>query len=317
MTVTGWVIGGRGMLGGAITREIRGRNGWRLIDADPLPWHDSEKMNARVSDTALALLDRAGNGPWTIIWAAGAAVTASSTYELALEREQLRRILDVIGGVLDSTDGSGPGSIFYASSAGGVYAGSCAPPFTEETVPRPISPYGRFKLDAEAIVADFGLRHRVTSVLGRIANLYGPGQKLEKMQGLISHIALAQLSRTPAAIYVPLDTVRDYLFVDDCARLICDLVETVEAGRPAAVTKILASGQGVTVGALLGLFGAISKHRPRVTLGSSPAAAYQTRDLRLRSVVLTGLDARNLTPLSAGIGATMQDILLRLQEGTR
>lgn len=317
MTVTGWVIGGRGMLGGAITREIRGRNGWRLIDADPLPWHDSEEMSARVSDTALALLDRAGNGPWTIIWAAGAAVTASSTDELALEREQLRRILDVIGGVLDSTDGTGPGSIFYASSAGGVYAGSSAPPFTENTVPRPISPYGRFKLDAEAIVAEFGLRHRVTSVLGRIANLYGPGQKLEKMQGLISHIALAQLSRTPAAIYVPLDTVRDYLFVDDCARLICDLVENVEGGRPTAVTKILASGQGVTVGALLGLFGAISKHRPRVTLGSSPAAAYQTRDLRLRSVVMTGLDARNLTPLSAGIGATMQDILLRLQEGTR
>ena len=62
-------------------------------------------------------------------------------------------------------------------------------------------------------------------VIGRIANLYGPGQDPTKAQGLVSQLCRAHLERRPTSIYVSLDTARDYLFVDDAARLVLGATE--------------------------------------------------------------------------------------------
>ncbi|CAN5320317.1 hypothetical protein BH09ACT5_BH09ACT5_24410 [soil metagenome] len=319
MTVTAWVIGGRGLLGGAVSSAIRARGDWKLLDAPPLPWADDAALPVRAAEAARALLAAAGDGQWAIIWAAGAAVTASTPEQLDAEAEQLTVILRAIGGELG--DAGARGAVFYASSAGGIYGGAARPPFTEATAPASISPYGTFKLRAEGLITEFAKAHGLSSALGRIANLYGPGQKLEKMQGLISQIARAQFSTTPAAIYVSLDTVRDYIYVSDCAALVCDFVarvlRTASVEGPTHVTKILATGQGVTIGALLGHFKALSKSNPHVRLGSSPASSLQAHDLRLRSVVWPELDQRQLVPLPAGIHSTMQAILTRLQETSR
>ena len=317
MTTTAWVIGARGLLGNAIAHAIGARDGWQLLDADPLPWSDHEALASRVGETTRRLLDAATaeQGDWAIIWAAGAAVTATTPEKLAAELAQLTAILDTVGATL--TPDSAGGTLFYASSAGGLYGGSANPPYTELSEPVPISPYGRFKLQAEGVVDDFARRYGVSTLVGRIANLYGPGQKLEKMQGLISQIARAQFSPTPAAIYVSLDTVRDYIFVTDCALLVLDGLDrvavTARVDGPTHITKILASGQGVTIGALLGHFRTLSKGHPHVMLGASASSSLQALDLRLQSVVWPELDARQLTPLPAGIHATMQDILNGLQ----
>lgn len=318
MTTTAWVIGGRGLLGGAIRSHIEARPGWTAIDVDPLPWASADLLPDRAGESTDELLAAAGDGDWAIIWAAGAAVTSSTTAQLDAEAAQLAVILAAIGSRIGAAGRRG--AIFYASSAGGIYGGATLPPFTELTEPASISPYGTFKLRAESMVSAFAELHGLSSAVGRIANLYGPGQKLEKMQGLISQLARAQFSPTPAAIYVSLDTVRDYIYVDDCAALVCDFVERLLASAsvsgPTTVTKILASGQAVTIGALLGHFKALSKSNPHVRLGSSAASSMQALDLRLRSVVWPELDDRQLRPLPAGIHATMQDILFRLQKSS-
>lgn len=317
MTTIAWVIGGRGLLGRAVGAEIEARDGWSLLETDPLPWTDAEALIAAVRATAQRLRSSSsGDGnTWAIIWAAGAAVTSTSQAQLDAELEQLERVLDAIGGEL--TQPRNPGVIFYASSAGGVYGGSSNPPFSELTVPVPISPYGEFKLRAEAIVLGFAQAHAVSSLSGRIANLYGPGQKLEKMQGIISQIAKAQMSATPASIYVSLDTIRDYIYVYDCAALICDSLDRLAAVQRADgvihSTKILASGEGTTIATLLGYFRTVSKGHPHVMLGSSAAASLQAHDLRLSSRVWPDLDYRDLTPLPAGIHATILDIMRGIQ----
>lgn len=319
MTTVAWVIGGRGLLGRAVSAAISQRNEWILLDASPLDWTDIAHISKQVQAAMRHLLaaTEAARGTWAVVWAAGAAVTASPWAQLEVELEELRSILDAIGSAIDES--TPRGAIFYASSAGGVYAGSTNPPFSEESVAVPISPYGRFKMGAESTIIEFATEYGVSSLVGRIANLYGPGQKLEKMQGVISQIAKAQFSPTPASIYVALDTTRDYLFVSDCASLICDALERLEQAsrstHPCHVTKILASGQGVTIGALLGHFRTLSKNRPNVMLGYSPVASFQAPDLRLRSTVWPELDRRALTPLPAGIHATMMDILSNLQGG--
>ena len=93
-------------------------------------------------------------------------------------------------------------------------------PFTEHTTPAPISAYGRAKLRSEEIATEFAVRTGSALLVGRLSNLYGPGQDITKPQGLISQLCRAQLTRQPLSVYVSLDTMRDYLFVDDAAAMV-------------------------------------------------------------------------------------------------
>lgn len=320
MTTHAWVVGARGLLGGAITRRINARDGWSRFVTDPLPWSDPARVSAVAEGIVGNLITQLAEGDdWCIIWAAGRVVTSSSAEEFSLELSQFESILAGARRAMDAHPTVRTAAVFYASSAGGVYAGSADPPFTETTPPIPISGYGHFKLAAEELVADFATHTKVSSVVGRIANLYGPGQSLDKMQGLISHLARAQLSPAPASVYVSLDTSRDYIYVDDCADLILDCVaraiELTRSGAPQHIVKNLASGQGVTIASLIAQLRAISKRNPNVMLGTSAAAALQAHDLRLGSIVWPDLDVRTLTPLIVGMHNTLDEMRTLMQRG--
>jgi UDP-glucose 4-epimerase len=312
---TAWIIGSRGLLGTALVSAIDRRTNWTLLETEPLPWGDAVALSRAATVNIERLLDAAAaaDSPWSVIWVGGSGVTSTPERQLDEEFGQLDSVLSAISSRLEHAPSQG--AIFFSSSAGGVYGGSEDPPFTETTAVSPISPYGAFKIRAEAAIQHFGRQHGISTLIGRIANLYGPGQKLDKMQGLISQIARAQYSPAPASIFVSLDTVRDYLFVEDGAELILDALEQLQTHslkESTHVVKILASGQGVTIGELLGHFRALAKGHPHIMLGQSGAATLQAHDLRLRSVVWPHLDRRQLTPLPVGIHATMLSVLAEL-----
>ncbi|MET0976397.1 MAG: NAD(P)-dependent oxidoreductase [Leifsonia sp.] len=318
MTRHVWVVGARGLLGRGLVERLQARPGWSVAAVAPLPWGDPTAFTAAVAsglDQLAAAVSTGGAGDgWAVIWAAGAAVTNSPRERLDAELAQLDVALRELERARERGLDPRAGAVFYASSAGGVYGGSEHPPFDENTTPRPLAPYGRFKLEAEELVRGFAERSGVPVLIGRIANLYGPGQSLDKMQGLISHLARAQLTPQPASIYVSLDTLRDYIYVLDCADLVIDCVARVASSPgPAVVTKIIASGQSVTIADLLGYFRLISKGKPHAMLGSNAASALQAHDLRVRSIVWPDLDVRQLMPLPAGIHATIEDLKLGMQ----
>ncbi len=300
-----WVVGAGGLLGRALVRRLRGRGSAVVVGS--IPWGDPAAAEQALRLGFDRLTTLAAGGPWRVAWCAGAGVTGTSAAVLDQEVATYTSALDWIAGVGSVPTGSG---LFMASSAGGVYAGTGQAPFSERDVAAAISPYGSAKLRMEAVTTDFAQATGAAVLIGRIANLYGPGQNLAKPQGLISHLCRAQLSGKPISIYVPLDTTRDYLYVDDCADIVADGLDRVAhtaGGLP--VIKIIASQQGVTIGALLAECRRIFKRAPRVVLGSSPFARYQVRDLRLRSRVWPELDRRTLAPLGSGIKATADDLL--------
>jgi len=311
--ITAWVVGRSGLLGSAIARRAGLRSGWRIVDAPPLPWSGTATDVAEAARAgAEQLRAEAGDEDWAVIWAAGSAVTSSDETETAGELERFSAALDAILGVLRPVGDRG--MVFLASSAGGLYAGSVGAPFTEDSEPMPLAPYGRLKLAMEHRMREVAESAGVASLAGRIANLYGPGQRLDKLQGLISHLARARLTPSPASVFVPLDTIRDYLYVDDAGDLVLDALERLSRER-GQVTKILASGEATTIAALLGHLRLISKARPRVILGTSASARHQALDLRLRSVVWPELDRYRATSLPAGIDRTIHDIEQRLLAG--
>lgn len=313
-----WVIGAGGLLGSGIRRAVSADAGWELHEALSLPWGDPAAIEREAPVIAGELIERAtaAGERWSVLWVAGSATTIATEETLALELEQFRIVLDAIATVTAaSTAVAAAGSLFVASSAGGLYGGSANPPFDELSTPAPASAYGRAKAELERMAAEFGEKNATPVLIGRIANLYGPGQHLGKLQGLISQLLLAHFTRKPVQVFVPLETVRNYFYVDDCARLILAAMRRLASEGPGdgSVTKVLCSDQNVSISSLLGIVRAIGKAPPRIVLGASPGAVGQAVDLRLRSVVWPELDSVDNQPIAAGIHRTALDILRTLE----
>ncbi len=309
-----WVVGASGLLG----QHVRSRaalRGHTLLHA-PIPWADPTRAIDAIRRGCDDLVRIAGDGPghagWNVIWVAGAGVVGTSADDLAQERTAFAALLE---GLSHRVRDPARGALFVASSAGGVYAGSADPPFTEQTVPRALAPYGMNKLQMEELAGQFCSRTGVLTVLGRIANLYGPGQNLAKEQGLISQIARACLTRRPISLYVSLDTTRDYLYVTDCAQMILESLALVRQTPPTeeAVVKVMASERPSTISSLLAEFRRVVKRRPPVVLADSPNRRFQVRDLRLRSTTWTDLRRCAGTTLPTGVAATVDDVSARMR----
>lgn len=309
-----WVIGSGGLLGSNVASAMARRGPvWR--PAAPMGWSaagTADRLAGAVSSFAAAAADR----PWQIAWCAGAGVIGTPADALAAEGLMFEVLLSAL---LTARPRSEDGVVFLASSAGGVYAGSGTAPFDEFTPTQPISPYGELKLKLERLAQAWADESPWSIAVGRISNLYGPGQNLSKPQGLISHVCRAALAREPVSIYVPLDTIRDYIFATDCAEIVADLLQRTRrgSGREAYRVKVIASQRGVTIGALLAELRRVLKRRAPVIHGTSAASRYQASDLRLTSSVWTDLDHRPMTPLPVGIKFTYEHLSRHLQRGSR
>lgn len=309
-----WVVGAGGLLGRHVVERLVGRG--VLFEGPRVPWSEPERAQAVLADAAARLVaeasERAG-GRWQVVWCAGAGVTGATKESLD---DELAALAAALGGLPDQGRG---GAFFLSSSAGGVYAGVGNPPYSEESPVKPLAAYGFAKLEAERMVADWARRTATPALIGRIANLYGPGQNLAKAQGLVSQLCAAFLQRRPSHIWSSLDTLRDYLYVTDCADLVLDGLDRLRAeasGGGLVVTKILASGQALTIGSVLGDLRLVFKKRPPIVLGASPASGLQARDLSMRSVVWPELDARPSTPFAVGVQRTLNDLQRRLLEAS-
>ena len=305
-----WVVGAGGLVGQHVTAELRGSG--QEVQTTNVPWAD-EDASIRVLTGAAEDFARARRGrPWSVAWCAGAGVVATGAAELATEV----RVFERVAAALTASVGRGEdGVLFLASSAGGVYAGSAGPPFDERTAPHPLVAYGRAKLAMEGLASAVAQRTGVRVVLGRLANVYGPGQRLGKPQGLLSQLCLAHATRRPLPVFVSLDTIRDYLYAGDAARMV---VRTIARAREdpesSVVVKVLASGRPVTVGYLVSEARRVF-HRPLRMIPVGGVSAGQVLDLRLESRVWTEVDALATTPLAAGLASTSADVRARVVAG--
>lgn len=245
-------------------------------------------------------------------------MVATSADALAAETELFEGVLDGLARRLAREPAlAATGTVFLASSAGAVYAASeGVPPFDERSPVGALAPYGREKLRQEALVGGLADACRVGALVGRLSNLYGPGQRLDKPQGLISHVGRAALRREPISIYVPLDTIRDYLFADDAGRMVAAAILCMEDARPeprrrSLTVKVFASEVETTVAAVLGAWRQALRRPLQVALASSPIGRLQPRVLSFRSRVWPEL-RRSPTLLPLGIDAVRRDQLARL-----
>jgi UDP-glucose 4-epimerase len=309
--VISWVVGRGGLLGRNVEGALEAQGSvWH--PPQPFTWDDPDAVEREFSIACRAFAADVGGSSWQIAWCAGAGVVGSDSSDL---EKETRAFAGLLAGVREALcrRGSSSGAMFLASSAGGVYAGVTAPPFSEDSPVAPLAPYGWNKLQQESLARRWSMETATPLLVGRLSNLYGPGQNLAKSQGLITRVCVQVLSRQPLTLYVPLDTIRDYLFARDAGSLIADglarlRLETRTVETP-FVVKILASHQPTTVSTVLAQLRWIIKRPVSVITAASPNAARQARDLRMTSSVWPELDRRPKTTLSEGMRWVLTDIL--------
>lgn len=302
-----WVIGAGGLFGSAVVR-IATERGDSVLISSGVPWHDTERAEAHLRgdrDRFTAWVDQTPSvQAWAIIWCAGSATTASAAAEFAEEGRAFESFMSMMSQGLPQTS---RGRVLVVSSAGGVYAGSSPAPFSASTPPSPIGAYGRLKVEQEDVAGRI-LSPFVDVIIARISNLYGPGQDLGKLQGVISQLCSAGITKQPVSIFVSLDTLRDFIYVDDAARL---AFHWLDVGGRGVTTRVIASGTSTSLGRIIALANDIIRSRVPIAYGLHASASLQSRDMRLTPDADGVTATFPRTPLPVGIRAVYLDLLER------
>lgn len=298
--MTTWVIGGGGLFGSALVRHSN-----TPFNAQPIPWEDNAAAVQALIENLQAFTSTATNR-WCIAWAAGRATTSSTPEGAERERVVFRAFTQRLA----EHPPPGRGVFLLTSSAGGLYAGSNHPPFDRSSIPHPISDYGFLKQSQEEIAYEV-LAPSMSVVIARVSNLYGPGQDLAKLQGLISRLALAAITKKAVTIFVPLDTLRDYIDVDDAAGRALHWVDRAHESQPSSQVRVIASGESVTVARVIALMQDVARVRIPIAYGLMESAGGQAHDLRLTPDTDPAIAHLALTPLPVGMKQVYLDLLAR------
>lgn len=283
MTVA-WVLGSSGLLGAALCRSLGNEGTDRFAPAERFCWNSAVELEEQITSAVKAFaLKAAGADRWEIYWAAGIGTMSSSVDSVAPETRALSLLMKQLAS--EPSLLTRPGVIIFASSAGAIYAGSPDDIITEASLPAPTTAYASEKMKQEDVVRRFVLDNpSATAVIARISTLYGPGQAAGKRQGLLSHMARSILRNQPVQIYVPYDTIRDYIDADDAADIMIGSRLTT-ALKTNVLVKIVASECPVTIAEIIGIFRRIGCRTPKIVRVANRLSDLYSRRVQFRSTV--------------------------------
>lgn len=132
--------------------------------------------------------------------------------------------------------------IVFLSSGGTVYGNPVAHPAAEDHPLRPLCSYGVVKVALEHYLYMYQRLHDLQPVVIRPSNAYGPRQGHIGVQGVIAAFLNQFKARQPLRVWGDGSVVRDYVYVDDLARLCLLAGETQETG-----TVNAGSGRGHSI----------------------------------------------------------------------
>jgi UDP-glucose 4-epimerase len=240
------VTGGAGFVGATLVRRLaasgyslRVFDNYSTGDASHLAGVEAESVEADIRDAQA--LDAACAGVDAIIHLAAAGSVVMSVDDPAANFD-----VNVLGTfrVLDSARRAGIKRIVLAST-GGALIGDATPPVSEDSLPKPISPYGASKLAGEGYAHAFAHAYGLRTVALRFANVYGPWSARKK--GAMTLFFRAIHDGKPILIYGDGMASRDYTHVDDISAA---LQLALERDVPGGTVLHIASGVETTVNEL-------------------------------------------------------------------
>jgi UDP-glucose 4-epimerase len=247
------VTGGAGFVGSHIVDALHAR-GDMVTVVDDLSTGDRGNLDPQVPLVVADISDReqirdglSGERFDAVVHAAAKTKVVESIQQPELYH---RVIVNGTSNALDIAQESGAATFVNLNTGGALYGETpaCA---TEEARIDPPSPYGRYKAEAERLVATTpGLR----TVTFRLANIYGPRQRTDLEGGVIAIFAGCWRRGDPLTIYGDGTAERDYLYVSDAVAAVLAGLDRTPTGSYNIGTGIATSVNDLVSGmsALLG-----------------------------------------------------------------
>ena len=301
-----WVIGRGGLLGSALERDLRRSQTTVFDHVGRFDWDDVASLVLHVRAEVTRFATAVGPaGLWEVYWAAGIGTMSSPAAELGTE---MAALIALLAALEEAHLDPACGRFALASSAGAIYAGSTDSVIDERTPVHATTDYARAKLEQEGMAQTWAERTGVALLVSRMSTLYGVGQASAKQQGLLTHISRCLIRNQPVKIFVPLDTIRDYIAADDAAGMTIDATRALSPG--ARVTKIVASEEAATISEIVSIFKRLARRHPRIVTSGSSATALYKRRIQFRSIV-PPIRSRPRTSLMVGVSRILAAERLR------
>jgi nucleoside-diphosphate-sugar epimerase len=157
--------------------------------------------------------------------------------------------------LLEAVKGSALHRFVYASSSS-IYGDTRALPVTEDTLPRPISPYGVTKLAAEHLCVLYHANFAVPTVSLRYFTVYGPRQRPDMA---FHKFIRAMLRDEQFPLYGDGEQTRDFTFISDAVE-----ANLLAADGPPGRVFNVGGGSRVTVNQVIAMLEELVGHPARV-----------------------------------------------------
>ena len=211
---------------------LRGRPGYRLVEA-------------AIKDVDLPALLEGVTHVFHLAAQAGVRKSWGADFRVYTELN-----IDATQILLEACVGRSIERFVYASSSS-VYGDLVAMPMREDSLLKPVSPYGVTKLSAEQLCYLYYVNHGVPTVALRYFTVYGPRQRPDMG---FNRFFSAVLAGTPVIQYGDGLQTRDFTFVADAVRATAD---AGVRGTPGRVYNI-GGGSRVTLLEVFALIGRVS-----------------------------------------------------------
>jgi UDP-glucose 4-epimerase len=256
------VTGGAGFIGAALTNRLV-REGHQVRVLDDLSAGDPSGLHPDALFTRGDVRDRPKL--WTLLQ------KADCVYHLAARVSTQESVLypreynDVnVGGTVclaEAIRDAGVRRVVFTSSAT-VYGSQPRQPVSETSWPDPRIPYAVSKLAAELYLFALGELNGVETIVLRIFNAYGPGQRLPPAHApVVPTFTKNVLTHASLIVHGDGSQTRDFVYVDDVVEALA------AAGTAPGVDRSIiniGSGEETSVNELIAALGLVTQRQPEV-----------------------------------------------------
>jgi UDP-glucose 4-epimerase len=231
-----------------------------------------------------------------VIYTAGGLLPAASEEQPGRDAELTLAPLRAVLGAMREQPGV---RLSYVSSGGTVYGQPERLPVDETAPTNPVGSYGRLHLSCEQEIERHRAEHGLTARILRCSTVYGEYQLPDRGQGAVTTF-LHRIDRgLPIKLYGGGETIRDYMYGGDVAKVLADLLD--RKGGPPVLN--VGSGEGTSLRELL-------QAAETQTGKAAVVEELGERDFDVHRIVLDTTRLREMiafepTPLATGMARTL------------
>lgn len=290
-------IGGRGFIGSNIIRHMNPNDSIYILDCN-LPDNiqpsnaNIHYVSGKISDIELILNIIQTNGITKIVHLVSTLIPGSNFDDYISEYSNI--IIPTIKLIKICSENNI--QFVYFSSGGTIYGNRKSLESNKEDEPKePISYYGLSKQMIENSILFENRKSGLKYLIIRPSNPYGPGQNIHGNQGLIAVSIGKILSDEPITIWGDGSSIRDYIYIDDLARIVVQLI-----GNDVSDAIInIGSGHGYSINKIISIIDSIEpKH---IEVNYSQSRDVDVANMILDITLMKSLVDIKLTPIEEGI----------------